>query len=436
MARFKVAVQAIANYVAGLRRSLRYGVESLFIVQPVEALTRFWCHLDPRVYSEPLRIKRISEGRIARKGNRHVLLVVYDKESIPAFIRTLMDAVGRSRLNLVIATNAKISPALRAALLEKCCLLIERADLGRDFGAYKDGISIIQKRFGPPDRLILLNDSLFYFEKGLDEFIEAFDGDAELIGMTEDVCFYYHIQSFALSFGPQVLANRRFQRYWRDYRPISTRRWAVRKGERNLTRQLLRAGFKPRILYPAAKLVPHMRKCEFGGLLESVRMLPSVAQNPLFRRLVELRMVQTTAPLPMLDTLSRSVRRLQKVAVADRSLQAANIGEILAISQRSISHHKHHEEWAVETLGERIVDAVADNNQMHFGGFLFMRYLNMPGVKRDIYFRELYPFEEVEEHFSHLPFAMKEEVMADIRRRGSKRLLTGIAWVLARHGSI
>ena len=125
---------SIGESVVGIFTGFKGELELLFIVYPIEALRRLWYHLDPRLYSEKRRIRRIGEGQVAKKGDRFVLFIFYARSSIPPFIQTLIDAIERSRLNLVISTNARITPALRASLLEKCHLLIERADLGRDFG--------------------------------------------------------------------------------------------------------------------------------------------------------------------------------------------------------------------------------------------------------------------------------------------------------------
>jgi hypothetical protein len=431
--RLRLIIQTAIGFIWGLRHRL----ELLCIVYPIEGLQRLWYHLDPRIYSERLRIRRVSEGRSPRQGNRYVLFVFYGRDAIPAFTQTVIDAIARRGLNLVISTNAKITPVLRQALLEKSCLLIERADLGRDFGGYKDGISIIQQRFGTPDRLILLNDSLFFFEKGLDELIAALDGDSELIGMCEDLHLYYHIQSFALSFGHRVLSDRRFQLYWRKFRSISTRRWAIGKGERGLTRQLLRAGFKPRIIYSAAQLIAHLRACASGELLEAVRLLPAMAREPLFQQLGQLRIVKTSMPLPVVETLSRSVRRLQRMKVAGApGLHSTHIRQILTFSRQSLVLHEHHEKWASQSIGDSIAALIADRNQIHFGGFLFLTYLGMPAIKRDLFFRELYSLDEIDEHLMFLPDGLKEEIMADCRQKGTARLLGGLSKILYRHGSI
>src|SRR5262249_22587763 len=164
---------SIAKSIVGFYIEIWGKLELWFIVYPIEALRRLYYLLDPRVHSEHLRIRRITEGGSRSKGDRYIVFVLYTQHSVPPFIRTVIEAIGRSRLNLVISTNANISQALRESLLAKCLLLIERADLGRDFGGYRDGISIIEKRFGVPERLILLNDSLFFFENGVHDLINA-----------------------------------------------------------------------------------------------------------------------------------------------------------------------------------------------------------------------------------------------------------------------
>lgn len=429
----RILAQTIKGFVLGLRHRL----DLIFIIYPIEGMQRLWYRLDPRLYSERLRIRRISEGRQLRSSNRYVLFVFYGRQTIPAFTRTVIEAIQRRGLNLIISTNARITPSLRESLLDKACLLIERADLGRDFGGYKDGISIIERRFGTCERLILLNDSLFYFENGLDAFIAALDGEDDLIGMCEDHHLYYHIQSFALSFGPRVLSHPRIRNYWRRFKPISTRRWAITKGERGLTRRLMRAGFKPRIIYSAAGLLPQLRGCGFGELLDVVRLLPILAREPLVQQLDQLRTARTSAPVPIVDTLSKSVRRLQRMKGAAREeLHGVNIRELLTISQRSLTLHGHHDEWAIRSMGDAIAAVVGDRNQIHFGGFLFAKYLGMPAIKRDLFYRELYSLDELDEYLMGLGGELKEEIMADFRQKGTARLLEGLSKTLYRHGSI
>lgn len=247
--------EALTSWVRGVAGSARSELELTFVIPLAEAVMRVWYHLNPRVYKSAWRIRTTTPGRMPAQGERYVLLVLFARHKLPAYTRNLFDAIARAGLNLVVVSNAKLTPAFREELLGCSHLLIERDNLGRDFGAYKDGIEIVRERFPGIERLILMNDSLFYFEKGLDRMLADLCLDYDLIGTTETFEHHYHIQSFILSFSRALLNNPRFQKYWRRYRPISTRRWAIHRGEVGFTKKMMKAGIRPLILYHGAALV-------------------------------------------------------------------------------------------------------------------------------------------------------------------------------------
>jgi hypothetical protein len=412
-------------------------VELRLIVQPIEMIRRAWYHLDPRVYSERLRVRAVTEGHVLRKSNRYLLFLLFTKLEIPPFTHTVLEAIRRSRLNLVIISNSELSETLREQLLDQCHLLIERQNVGQDFGGYKDGISELLKRTNDIERLAILNDSLFFFEKNIDNLITGLDGEQDVIGMTEDFHLHYHIQSFALSFSRAVLEDRRLRNYWRHYRPISTRRWVVARGERGLTRQLMRSSFKPHILYHGAMLLPKLRALSLHDLLSAVQLMPKRFRDDLYKEINKVRKIHTTETLPAIETLAKSARRLNRLDdVAIDELRDATIGQMLTMSEQIAKVHSERERWTIENLSDRIVSTITDGNQVHIAGFLFMKYLGMPAFKRDVFFREVYELEEVDEIMSELSAPMKEEVMGDLRQKGTARLLKGLRKILYRHGAI
>jgi Rhamnan synthesis protein F len=420
-------------WLDGLRGRLELG----FIIYPIEGIWRAWYHLNPRIYSERLRIRQITEGRIKQKSDRYVLFVVYAKQSIPAFIETILQAIGRSRLNLVISTNARITEEQRNVLLDKCNLLIERADLGRDFGGYRDGIRILQHRCNSIERLILLNDSLFYFENGLDALVEGLDGEHDVIGMTEVFEHHYHIGSYAISVSRAVLLNPQFQRYWKRYRPIPTRRWSIHKGEVGLSRMLMKAGFKPHILYHGAQLTPYMRSASLHELMTATHFLPNYLRNRLFDHLDQLRVAQTSSKLSAIDTLSRSVSRLQRFDNPQIThLRLANTTKLLSISHLTTTTHRERERVARNNFVDLVISTITTRNQIHVGGFLFVKYLSMPAFKRDIFYRDVYGFADIDEILSSVKEPMRQQIMADLRQKGSQSHFKGLTKILAKHGSI
>jgi hypothetical protein len=407
------------------------------IVYPVEGLQRLWFYLDPRVHIAGPRIRKISEGRQPKKSESFIVFSLYAPRKTPVFTETLFRAIESSQVNLVISTGARLTAEQRQSLLGKCHLLIERANLGRDFGAYADGIRVLQQRYSDKiERLILLNDSLYYLENGLSELIAELNGQHDVIGVTEVFEHHYHIGSYAISFGKRVLVNSRFRNYWRKYLPISTRRWSIHHGELDLTRTVLRAGFRPKVLYHGARLTPYMQAADMRELLMAIRLLPSYFRQQHFARFDRIRTEQTEATLSALESLSKSARRFQKLSSAGADLRGANIARMISMSYQTASVHGELDRAVLADFTRRIVATINAHNQMHVGGFLFMKYLGMPVFKRDLFFREVYRLEDIDEALMAMKTSLRDEIMADLRQKGTQQHLRGLQKILGRHGSI
>jgi hypothetical protein len=250
-----------------------YTIERIVLIHPIEFAMRTWNRIDPRVHAQSLRIRSVTDGR-PKKSDAFYILVLFARAPLPAFTANIIDAVARSAHNLIIVSNAPLEPLLKAELSEKCHKVIERANVGRDFGAYKDGVNYVLEHHPEAERIVLMNDSVFFLKRALDKLIEDLNAPHDFIGITEVHQFHYHVQSFMLSFGKSVLKSATFRKFWKNYLPLNTRRWAVHKGEVRLTRQLTKAGFRPHIIYQAAHLIPQLQRRPAREIIESIRLLP------------------------------------------------------------------------------------------------------------------------------------------------------------------
>lgn len=417
-------LEGVGETLEGFRRWL----EARTVIPLIESMVRGWYHLDPRVYSERARLRAVTQGNRDSKGNRYAVFVLYARSPLPAFTRNLIDAIDRSSLNLVIVSNARLDPYLKAQLLDRCYLLIERANLGRDFGGYRDGIGVLLRHTGDIDRLVLINDSLFFFDRGLDPFVARLNGDHEFIGVTEVLEFHYHVQSYALSFGRVVVNSPEFRRFWRHYRPISSRRWSIHNGEVKLTRRLTKAGFRPHILYQAAELVPHLQTRSVRELLESVCLLPTGFRKKLYAEFDGILGGEgNPESIAAIEAIAHGVKTF-----GNRRAGGSDDNALQAIIVRAESM----ERWSFEIFVNRIVAAVAAQNQMHAGGFLFAKYLGLPIVKRDIFYRQAYTLEDIHRIAGEIARPLRDEMMADLRRAGTSANYRGLRKLLHYHGSI
>jgi hypothetical protein len=230
-----------------------------------------------------------------------------------------------------------------------------------------------------------------------------------------------------LSFGQRVLQNERFIRFWKRFRPISTRRWSIHKGEVRLTRELTKAGFRPHILYQAVQLAPHMRDRPAREVLEAIQLLPTELRLRLFDDFDEiLGSGAKSASIATLEAISQGVRSVRNYGPKSEDSILSEISSQAAALDR----------WSLEILVNRIIETIAERNQVHVGGFLFMRYLGMPVIKRDIFYREVYSLEDVYRILSEFQEPLRDEVMSDLRRAGTAMHLNPLLKILYRHGSI
>lgn len=367
------------------------------LVLILEGMTRLLLRLDPRVYDETARVEGIEEGARSHGSNKCAVLVLFCDEPLPDFTTSAVDAFNRRGYEVIVVANKNLHPMARAYLLANCRLLIHRKNIGRDFGGYKDAISIVSRRFPDLQRLLISNDSIFYFRPGLDDLIAQLDGPQDFIGASEVFPHHYHVGSYLISFGPAVLRSKPFRDFWDSYKPISTRRWAILRGEGGLTAVLVNAGFKPQIVFPA----------------EDLRRALSASSAEELRRLIEL--------LPQ----------------GSRARCQALLAEALARSQaKAASCQLSAGAPALPEAADIILHPILEQNQIHAGGLLFHKFLGMPIIKRDVVFRELYSVDEVLSGLSSLTPQALSEVKTDLLRRGSAASLGIWDRLLYRHGAL
>jgi hypothetical protein len=123
-------------------------------------------------------------------------------------------------------------------------ILVNRRRKGRDFGAWKEFIVSLlanQPFLQSLERLILVNDSLYYPKDCADIFGDMTETKSAWACLFENYEHHYHAQSFLLSFGPTALQSPAFSKFWTRYKPYSSRKHSIDKGEVLLSRRMSRA---------------------------------------------------------------------------------------------------------------------------------------------------------------------------------------------------
>ncbi len=357
-----------------------------------------WTILQARISGARLKVTTISGDA----GDKFAVIATFGKKSATPDpdIERLIDACHSRGLNIVLVHNGPIGPDYLARVSSKIHVLLERPDVGRDFGAFKDAIGFLQRRRTPPKRVVFANDSSFLAPGGLEDMIARLDDDRHaFIGVTECHEFAYHIGSFLFSINDKVFSSKAFRTFWRKYFPYSTRRHTVLRGEVMMSQNLIGyGGFVPHVIYTANELGQVLRKWTPQEMRENFYLMSRPVREA----------VTKGGLLEIFD---------ERVMTIQTSGSQTN--------QRSSSEQRFARLIAAQRLSDAIVRIVERGNQIHTAGGLFARYLGMPVVKKDLAYRNIETMTDMIMLLEYLDYPDMEHVLSELRRRGSHVTLKG-----------
>jgi hypothetical protein len=199
----------------------------------------------------------------------------------------------------VFITNANPPAEDWKTIAANTVLRIRRANVGRDFGAWRDAAAIALQRFGIPQELLLTNDSVLGPFLPLSPLIEAwraggdgFFGLTESLGGAAHLGGGAHLQSYAL-LGRGEKAVWEMLSHLAALKDTRSKWQVVRRGEIGLTQSMLRAGVPCWALFGQERLAALANaetRTRIAPRYSSVEAFARVPFNPchhLWRELVE-----------------------------------------------------------------------------------------------------------------------------------------------------
>ena len=135
-------------------------------------------------------------------------------------------------------------------LKRRCIAVIIRNNEGYDFGSWMTGLRFIEARLKTYNQIILTNDSLWGPVRPLNSLFKRINEcDADMIGLTDDLMYDYHLQSSFLVFRENAIKSEAFQSFWRSLQVWPTKRELVKACEVGLSQKLYQAGLRLKSLY-------------------------------------------------------------------------------------------------------------------------------------------------------------------------------------------
>ena len=178
---------------------------------------------------------------------------------------------------VVYLHNGPLSAATVEKLEPLCAAVLERPNLGQDWGCFKDGFLNL-RRYGwlnDVEWLLYCNDSVHFLgDQPGDRFARELDHQLSTIeelvlGLNENLRLCQHLQSFFVAVRPEVFNTPDFVHFWKSYFPLSHRYHAIKKGELRWSLRVLNR-YPRKVLYTPCALAEYASKAfedeEFLGI--------------------------------------------------------------------------------------------------------------------------------------------------------------------------
>ncbi len=154
------------------------------------------------VRRRPRVAPRIEAGVHPREDATSVALYVHYAATgqVSRMVRDQLDFLARSGFAIVFITMAQRIPAADwDAVRQVCALAVQRENFGRDFGAWRDLVPEVRRRWPALTELMLVNDSVIGPIHPLDPILAMLRSSGDgLFGLTESIQGGVHLQSYML----------------------------------------------------------------------------------------------------------------------------------------------------------------------------------------------------------------------------------------------
>ncbi|MGG5821379.1 rhamnan synthesis F family protein [Falsiroseomonas sp. HW251] len=210
-----------------------------------------------------IRAETAGSGAGETPGARVVVFCHYDRRGrIWRHTRDYLDSLREAGFAVVFVSNgAPIAPEDRAWILARAWRVIERENVGYDFGAWRDGIAACGLPRADTALLAIANDSVYGPFAPVARLVDRMDfGEADVWGVTDSWQHRWHLQTYLVVFGRRVLRDPAFGAFWSGVPNRRLKRGVVLDSEIGLTRAMMAAGLRCRALWPYTDVLDHLRR--------------------------------------------------------------------------------------------------------------------------------------------------------------------------------
>ena len=243
--------------------------------------------------------KMISSKKIVHEGIKPIvgemaIYLVYARDGLQKSHHDMFLQLDIENITPIIVSNLPLSTRDLNLLLEKSALVIERPNVGYDFGGYRDAILHLAPDLSKLDRLYVLNDSVWMIGGSQSWFEQVRLSDCDFVGATTHYGINrvdprefrnlqwefttkhrnFHYASYALAINKNILCDKRFINFWSTLLISNNKKRTVKRGEIGLSKWVKKNGFS------------HCATCKDCKLDKEIKALDNKELNDLAHQLI------------------------------------------------------------------------------------------------------------------------------------------------------
>lgn len=301
------------------------------------------------------KILKIHEGALV-PGDTLAIFLIFPPAPLPASLLQTCRHLADRGVTPVIVSNAPLDDFALETLTPLAGVVMERPNLGYDFGGYRDGLWLLKHLNLAPSNLLFLNDSVWFPawpDSTLIDQMLAADGDyvgtqvfgdpfakGQGTGMFGSYCFMVK---------EPLLNAPVFETFWSQYRLSSNKEVTLRRGERAFSHKMLDAAHGASGLFSQPRFEETVANLPDGALDEALRDMVVLAPDLIARRNALMRGAGARA---------EAIRALLKDSAQSKNYIGA--APVLSLRDLGFPMIKKNREMLYRLARQRIARAVDD----------------------------------------------------------------------------
>ena len=189
--------------------------------------------------------------------NRILLYIHYNKfDEVSEHVLYQLEKIKPLFSRVILISNSHLEKNyMRKLEMIGITEIIQRANIGFDFAAWRDGMKYVGfDHLEKYDSVTLMNDTCIGPLWSLEPYFRSYESaiDCDFWGMTnfkKTKYFQEHVQSYFVSYSQSVVSSKVFQKFWMSIKNFENVRQVIDRYETRLTSKLKKSGFNYQVVF-------------------------------------------------------------------------------------------------------------------------------------------------------------------------------------------